>query len=371
MGQKSDSAYSASITLTFVLFLALLQTTPLNTGDELYLTHEMYIVFEGTLLSNGQPNSVAERIVNGKNLYGFPSYVEVTTAYPYGEINNALVDYFHSAGINVSARVWSDGGDNPIGTIESQIDQILAWASHVDMIMIDECNGDMYSYLQTLANFVHNKGKLICFNMAGWSFSENHIPMADLISIEYAWREFVIEHSDWINSYPDKFFGVSYDFGYDYLGQPDITVDLDRAIYDTKEAWNSGIHYYYAIGGTEGGGAFVLPTWYEDYLQALAQVRTPTFNPGSGVYGVAQNVTISSATSGATLYYTDDGSTPTAASTEYTAPVEVATSKTLKALGVKASYTNSAVGVASYTINNPVTPSAAAVRAYLAMLRRR
>lgn len=103
----------------------------------------------------------------------------------------------------------------------------------------------------------------------------------------------------------------------------------------------------------------------------VEQVQKPTFNPVGGVYGATQNVTISSLTSGATLYYTDDGSTPTAASTEYTAPVAVASTKTLKALGVKAAYTNSSIASSVYTINNPVTPSAAAVKAYLAMLRRR
>ncbi len=87
-------------------------------------------------------------------------------------------------------------------------------------------------------------------------------------------------------------------------------------------------------------------------------VATPTFSPVAGAYGPTQSVTISSATSGATLYYTTNGSTPTTASTLYTVPVSVAVSETVKAIGVKTAFVNSAVGSAVYTINGAVdTPS--------------
>lgn len=124
--------------------------------------------------------------------------------------------------------------------------------------------------------------------------------------------------------------------------------------------------------GDEANAWFADPELYINPTDPIVeQVHTPTFVPISGTYGSTQNITISSLTSGATIYYTDDGSNPTAASTEYTAPVEVAASKTLKALGVKASYTDSAIGSAVYTIHNPPVASAAAVKAHLAMMRRR
>ena len=40
-------------------------------------------------------------------------------------------------------------------------------------------------------------------------------------------------------------------------------------------------------------------------------VPRPRFSPAAGAYGPAQNVTISTATGGATIRYTTDGSTPT------------------------------------------------------------
>lgn len=80
-------------------------------------------------------------------------------------------------------------------------------------------------------------------------------------------------------------------------------------------------------------------------------VATPTFDPVAGSYVGSQSVTISSATSGATLYYTTNGSTPTTASTLYSGPITVAVSETVKVLAVKANYINSAIASAAYDIS--------------------
>ena len=79
---------------------------------------------------------------------------------------------------------------------------------------------------------------------------------------------------------------------------------------------------------------------------AIAQVATPTIqNNGSNA------VSITSATNGATIYYTTDGSTPTTSSTEYTEPLtEGASGVTIKAFAVKEDMINSAMGSGSVTL---------------------
>lgn len=50
---------------------------------------------------------------------------------------------------------------------------------------------------------------------------------------------------------------------------------------------------------------------------------TPTFDPAPGVYDRPITVTIKSATPGAAIYYTTDGTEPTVASTKYVGPLNV------------------------------------------------
>ena len=69
-----------------------------------------------------------------------------------------------------------------------------------------------------------------------------------------------------------------------------------------------------------------------------------------GTYKGAQSVTLTSATSDATIYYTTDGSTPTSKSTKYTAAISVAASETIKAIAVKNGLIPSDVMSETYTI---------------------
>jgi hypothetical protein len=82
---------------------------------------------------------------------------------------------------------------------------------------------------------------------------------------------------------------------------------------------------------------------------------TPTFLPVAGVYSAAQSVTIADATPGATIYYTTNGSTPTANSPVYSGTISVSASETLQAIAVFSGYATSAVGSAVYSIGGSTT----------------
>jgi len=88
------------------------------------------------------------------------------------------------------------------------------------------------------------------------------------------------------------------------------------------------------------------------------QAPNPTFSPASGTYSGPVNVTISDAITGATIYYTTDGSIPTTNSTSCSNPctLTVSTTTTLKAIASGGGYSTSGVAVATYTIQaaNPV-----------------
>ena len=82
------------------------------------------------------------------------------------------------------------------------------------------------------------------------------------------------------------------------------------------------------------------------------QVAAPVFSPAGGTYAIAQNVTITSATGGASIRYTTDGSMPTEThGTVYSGPVNIASSVTLQAIAYESGFSDSTVTSAGYTIN--------------------
>lgn len=88
---------------------------------------------------------------------------------------------------------------------------------------------------------------------------------------------------------------------------------------------------------------------------ATTQLAAPTFSPAGGAYTSAQSVTISAA-EGAKIYYTTNKTVPTTSSTEYSGPITVNETTTIRAIAVKDGYTNSEIAEATYTINS-TTPT--------------
>jgi len=83
-----------------------------------------------------------------------------------------------------------------------------------------------------------------------------------------------------------------------------------------------------------------------------ATCATPTFNFNN----TNNQVTLSTATAGATIYYTTNGSTPTTSSTQYTGPFEQSSAATIKAIAVKEWMADSPVGV--FNVEKLATPLA-------------
>jgi hypothetical protein len=152
-----------------------------------------------------------------------------------------------------------------------------------------------------------------------------------------------------------------------FVSQPALTVPLNgEAILDNYNFNLSSGSGLVAAGVTiagqtndQAGVAWASPPSIGALQFTAATASTPTFSPVAGTYTSTQSVTISSTTSGATLCYTSDGTTPTANGagtcthgTTYSTAVSVASSLTLKAVASKSGFLDSSVTSAAYTITS-------------------
>jgi uncharacterized repeat protein (TIGR03803 family) len=104
-----------------------------------------------------------------------------------------------------------------------------------------------------------------------------------------------------------------------------------------------------------GDGTFAISTSSVETLTVAVQVlrtaATPTLSHAPGTYSSAQTVTITDTTTGAAIYFTNDGTTPTTSSAIYGAPITVNSTETINAIAAASGYSNSAVATATYTIS--------------------
>ena len=175
-------------------------------------------------------------------------------------------------------------------------------------------------------------------------------------------------------------------FGSDYsvketVATPEFSVESSAVINGTEvtiSCATEGAKIYYTIDGTEPtekskeykAAIIVMPPMtlkaiavkdgMNDSAVASANytiketVAIPVFGVAPGAVNSGTSVIISCATEGARIYYTTDGTEPTAKSTEYTAAISVTEAVTLKAIAVKTGMNNSVVASASYTIKGTV-----------------
>ena len=104
------------------------------------------------------------------------------------------------------------------------------------------------------------------------------------------------------------------------------------------------------IRAIASGDGFIQSPVSSASFTSLGQTPPVNFVPGSGTYTTAQTVSLSDTDSNATIYYTTNGSTPTASSSPYTGPIAVPASMTIRAVAIDPVLQNSSVATAPYVI---------------------
>lgn len=133
-------------------------------------------------------------------------------------------------------------------------------------------------------------------------------------------------------------------------GNNEITTDV--ASYENGTWTGEAQSVKFTVGGSSGhrriAGITVTYKGGSDVPPTPITVAAPTFSVPEGTYTEAQTVTLACETEGAAIYYTLDGTDPTAESTLYTAPITISTTTTVKAIAIKDDVL-STVASATYT----------------------
>lgn len=127
-------------------------------------------------------------------------------------------------------------------------------------------------------------------------------------------------------------------------------------------AINAGVAYE-GIGNDLDGAAFAATPsigCYEYF--GILVVDDPEFSPASGVtFSPTLDVALTCATDGATIRYTLDGTDPSESSAEYTAPLALSATTTVRARAFKDGMAASDAVEATYTLGAPTPPQLGAV----------
>ena len=109
---------------------------------------------------------------------------------------------------------------------------------------------------------------------------------------------------------------------------------------------------WWSVGIDDDGTNLIVGVNNGRLYTGTAQVETPVIDPDGGSYVVIATVTLSCATSSATINYTTSGATPTVGSALYSTPFELTSSCTVKAIAFKTGLTDSEVASAVFTITS-------------------
>ena len=136
------------------------------------------------------------------------------------------------------------------------------------------------------------------------------------------------------------------------------TFTLNQAV-NIPQTVGANTAYVGFTGGT--GGSSVIPkilSWIYTVQPAATSTAAPVASPAAGTFTTPQKVVLTSSTPGAVIYFTTDGSTPTIASTVYTAPLVIGGgTETISAMAVASGNSPSAVASGVYTIQTGGTSS--------------
>lgn len=227
------------------------------------MTGSTYVIYYGWLAQDagGEPNRDARDIAAARA----PLLIaQFRTAGPGGHVNLSpqVLSAMHAAGTAVFAYVATNCGKTPLAEVRQAVAGYLE--AGADGIFFDEADPlrepACFEYYKALAQCVRDAGKGVIVNPGVAQCGERIMEVADRVMVEHQWRRLRLA-SLWSFRYPvERFMGVSSNEG-QAMG---YTVDAQRAVEDTREAWRAGIGWHCSTDCYIG-----LPEWFGAYIGAV------------------------------------------------------------------------------------------------------
>jgi hypothetical protein len=117
----------------------------------------------------------------------------------------------------------------------------------------------------------------------------------------------------------------------------------------TYLVWNLAGHVQIQISRTAGPNAVVSGLFFDPPAAGPSTVATPSISPDGGAFSGPASVSLSTATAGAVIHYTLDGTEPSLDSPLYATPLIVSGSVTVKAKAFESGMTESATATAAFS----------------------
>ena len=261
-----------------------------------------------------------------------------------------------------SAASWTDGNGN-LWLFGGFGAKNLITFSTVDLNDLWEFNSASHTWIPITANqtgsgtypagrgyatgWTDSDGNLWLFGGAGFDAEDDNGQFNDLWMFNTASNAWTFEGG---NSTVDNK-GVSNG----NAGLRDSSMTPFPGGHDSAASWKDSSGNFWLFGGygydINGGVGFLNDVWkYQPFATGAPPAAMPTFNPPAETFSAPITVTIGDATTSAAIYYTTDGTTPTAGSSVYSGPITVSSTETLKAIATANGDSNSAVAAATYAM---------------------
>ena len=219
------------------------------------------------------------------------------------------------------------------------------------------------AYNTAAASYTYD-GKTISFNASaskGHKIQYQAVKKDDVYTGDTIWKPLIFGQKDATLTLPTLDFAVNKIIVYGAAGASGkITFDLLAGETKVGNATSSAVDHEFDIPAASQAAGTVYSikvtnanncqiSKIEFYEAVAGAPAIPTFSVAEGIYTEAQTVALACETEGAKIYYTLDGTDPTAASTAYTAALNIAATTTVKAIAVK-NELNSPIASATYKI---------------------